>query len=252
MRHPSLIVKRLAACAALLLCAAVPRPAGAEPGYYVVTAYDNAGLVGADFRYWSVAMPGRPGVIWPEVGVLWGVTSRWTTELYGSYVGVDWSGSRLETLNWQNEFLLTQGEYPFDLALHARVIEHQARVGGGHGLEWGPVLQTDVGRTQLNANVFVERRWASTQPASTELKYQWQVRYRYRRGLHVGAQGFGELGPWDHWLSDNRQSHRAGPAIFGTLPIGRDQPWTYQASYLFGRVFGQQGRMLSIRVLAAF
>lgn len=246
-------MRRPAAIAALLLCIAAPRPAvAAEPGYYVVTAYDNAGLLAVDLRYWSVAMPGRPGVIWPEAGLLWGVSSRWTTELYASYVGTDWSGSRLSTLNWQNEFLLTQGEYPFDLALHARAIEHQARVGGGRGLEWGPVLQTDVGRTQLNANVFVERTWASAQPAATELKYQWQVRYRYRPALHFGAQGFGELGPWDHWSSDNRQSHRAGPAVFGTLPIGAAQPWTYQASYLFGRVYGQQARMLSVRLLGAF
>ena len=166
-------------------------------------------------------MPGRPGVIWPEIGVLWGVSSRWTTELYASYVGTDWSGSRLDTLNWQNELLLTQGELPFDLALHARAMEHQARVGGGRGLEWGPVLQTDVGRTQLNANLFVERTWGAAEAASTELKYQWQVRHRYRPGLHFGAQGFGELGPWDHWSPVNRQSHRAGPAIFGTLPDRR-------------------------------
>ena len=33
--------------------------ATADPGYYVVTAYDNEGVGSVDFRYWTVRFPGR-------------------------------------------------------------------------------------------------------------------------------------------------------------------------------------------------
>ena len=104
------------AFAALLLagCAA----AHAEIGYYVVTAYDNAGKVAVDFRYWTVKLPNRKETVWPELGLSWGVNSRWTSEVLLSYVGARSGPLTAETLNWQNDVLLTQGEWPFDLALH--------------------------------------------------------------------------------------------------------------------------------------
>ena len=222
----------------------------ADPGYYVVSAYDNEGVRSVDFRYWTVKFKDSPATLWPEIGLGYGVTSRWYTELFASYIGTLDTAVELSTLNWQNEFLLTQGEYPFDLAVHASLIKNR-EAADGYALEYGPVLQTDVGRTQLNANVFFERSYNSSYASGTQAKYQWQIKYRWRPVLQFGLQGFGELGEWDHWAPHDRQSHRAGPAAFGNVRVG-EQSISYQAAYLLGSIYGQNGSMFSMRIQYAF
>jgi len=237
----------------VLACAlgAAAIPVGADPGYYVVTVYDNQGLANADLRYWTVKYPNRPEVVWPEVGLGYGVTSRWSTELFASYVGSAPLSTQLSTLNWQNDFLLTQGELPLDIGLHAQLVANQLD-DRGRAIEFGPVLQTDVGRTQLNGNVFFERGWGGLDSGATQMKYQWQLRHRWQPWLHVGLQGFGELGPWDHWLPRDQQSHRAGPALFGTLRVDDKQALLVQAAYLYGSIYGRDGRMFTMRVQYVF
>jgi hypothetical protein len=228
-----------------LVCCADPARA-VDPGYYVVTVYDDPGLRTVDFRYWTVRPDGSGLVKWPELGLGMNVNGRWYTEVLTSYIGSSESAMRLNNLEWQNDFLLTQGQYPFDLAVHTLWVVPQNPSGSGASLEIGPALQTDVGRTQLNFNVFLERRFASG-ASPTQLSYQWQVRYRWLHELHVGAQGFGELGAWDHWASQEKQSHRAGPALFGSVPLGTGEI-AWQAAYLVGKTFGARGSMFTARL----
>ena len=109
------------------------------------------------------------------------------------------------------------------------------------------MFQTDIDRTQVNFNVFFERDFGALSARPTQLKYQWQLRYRWRPQLHFGAQGFGELGPWDDWAPHDLQSHRAGPALFGSIGVG---PGTigWQAAYLVGKTYTVRSQMLSFRV----
>lgn len=223
----------------------------ADPGYYVVTAYDNEGRKAVDFRYWTVKHPGTPVVVWPELGFSWGLTSRWTTGLLASWIGSAQMPTQRSSLNWSNDVLLTQGEWPVDVALHLNWIVNADRADGD-ALEFGPVLQTDVGRTQLNANLIFERRFQVADPGPTRLKYQWQARHRASGTWHVGVQGFGELGPWDRWSLRDRQSHRAGPALFADVPLGDGRSLQAQAAYLAGSIYGERGGMFSMRVLYAF
>ncbi|MGZ5248923.1 MAG: hypothetical protein ACXWIQ_01715 [Caldimonas sp.] len=220
--------------------------AAADPGYYVVTVYDDPGVKTLDLRYWSVKSPGSAAVLWPEAGFGWNVNGRWYTEVLASWVGSSEFGMHLSTLNWQNDVLLTQGQYPVDLAIHTLLVRPQ-NPAAGYSLEFGPALQTDVGRTQLNLNAFLERGFASLATTPTQLKYQWQVRHRWRPWLHFGAQGFGELGPWDRWSPSDAQSHRAGPALFGALPVG-DGKLGWQAAYLIGKTYARRGSMFTMRV----
>ena len=242
------LAKRLALAGLIAAAAAAAR---ADPGYYVVTAYDNEGQRTIDLRYWTVKKPGKAAKLWPEVGVGYGVTSRWHTELLASFIGTADTATRLDDWQWQNDLLLTQGQYPFDLAIHANLIR-AADSNEGYALEIGPVLQTDVGRTQLNANLFFERSYRTDEPSPTLLKYQWQIKHRWRPALQFGLQGFGELGQWDDWAARERQSHRAGPAIFGTLPLGTLRSVIYQAAILKGQINGRNGTMFSTRVQLAF
>lgn len=241
---------RLRHLATLCLCAAAAC-AHADPGYYVVTAYDNAGQRSIDFRYWSVALPGRAHANWPEVGLGYGVNSRWYTEVYASYITSS-EPTHLDTLNWQNDVLLTQGQWPFDLALHLNLSRYRGSESGTV-VEAGPVFQTDAWRTQFNFNLFFQREFGSEDASGhTDLNYQWQVRHRWSRPLQFGAQGFGEIGRWDRWPAADRQSHRAGPALFGSVDTGAGQVLQYQVAYLWGRIYGRSGNMLTLRTQLVF
>jgi len=224
----------------------------ADPGYYVVTAYDNAGQRAIDFRYWTVQAQGDREWIWPELGFSYGVNSRWTTELFTSYIGTSNWDVVPSTLNWQNDVLLTQGEWPFDLALHLNLYAERDRAEG-NAWEFGPAFQTELGpRTQLNANIFFERYFRTEEPGPTELKYQWQIKRRVPPHWAFGLQGFGELGPWDHWSARAAQSHRAGPAVFATLPLRDGRSVQLQAAYLIGEIYAKHGRMFSLRAACTF
>lgn len=240
--------KALVAAGAALLWSAL---AWADPGYYLVTVYEDAGKAHVDYRYWTVKRPGSPETVWPEIGIGYGVNTRWYTELYMSYVGPSISHATPSTLNWQNDFLLTQGQWDVDVALHTNLIRSQES-SGGDAVEFGPVLQTDVGRVQLNGNLIFEKSLASGNTTAPQLKYQWQAKYRFQQSLHVGLQGFGELGTWNNWLGADRQSHRWGPVISGGWAVTDKQRVEYQAAYLTGSVYGGTADMLSLRLQYVF
>ncbi len=238
------MAKTLAFATVTLLASAA---AMADPGYYLVTVYENEGEANIDYRYWTVKMPRSTQTVWPEIGFGYGVTKRWYTELYASYIGSGTMATKLSSLNWQNDYLLTQGQYDFDLALHTNLIHNYG--GGGQAFEYGPALQTEVGRIQLNANLIFERGFdVPGGSGPTQLKYQWQAKYRWKPAFQFGLQGFGELGDWDRWAPRNRQSHRAGPMVSGTLPIGATDSFKYQAAFLKGSVYGSRGNMFSMRL----
>jgi hypothetical protein len=180
-----------------------------------------------------------------------GLNSRWTSGLLWSWIGESGGAYALSTIQWSNDVLLTQGEWPLDLALHTVWLRDRADPGGG-AFEFGPLLQTDFGRVQLNANLVFEHGLGNTQDKPVQLKYQWQLRYRWQPGLHWGLQGFGELGEWQHWDPHSRQSHRAGPAVFGSLPLAGKETLVFSAAWLEGRTYRRSGHMLSLRTAWTF
>jgi len=221
------------------LCVAAS--ASADPGYYVMKPYSAPGRLTIDTRFWTVRLDGQQATLWPEVGLRYGIDTRWSSELLASFIGDSLDEQKLSSLNWINTYLLTQGQYPFDLALHTQIIRNH---GAGNALEWGALLQTEVGLTQLNLNVVFEHDWPSD--AGTQLKYQWQAVHRLRPGLRAGLQGFGEVGQWDHW-SEN-PSHRAGFVVqFDDL-----RNIQAQAAYLRGKIYGARGDMFSAQVELQF
>jgi hypothetical protein len=220
--------------------------AQADPGYYVVTPYANEGVRTVDIRYWSTKATGQTEYIWPEIGFAWGLNSRWTTELFLSFIGSHRDAVVQSTLNWQNNIMLTQGEWPVDVAVHLQVIKDRSP-WKQDALEYGLLFQTDLARTQLNANVVFERPVGGSSQAKPQFKYQWQVRHRWLPGMHVGLQGFGELGDWNDWAPSEQRSHRAGPAFFGTYRLDGKQNLNLQAAWLFGKTYTKQGHMFTLR-----
>lgn len=247
---PLLPMKRMlfpALAASLLLAPA----AQAATGYYLVNVYSDPGQWTLDYKYWNAKADQSVPIGSPELGVGYGVNARWYTEVYGVTQQDRVQGTQMLSMNWQNDVLLTQGEYPFDLAIHTDIGQSRNQQREGYAVEWGPALQTEWWRTQFNANLFVQRDYRSRQGGPAQLVYQWQVRQHWRPMLNVGLQGFGELGRWDQWASRDQQSHRAGPALFGTLRMGR-QFLKYEAAYLFGSNATLAARTFTMRLQLGF
>jgi hypothetical protein len=225
--------------------------AAAETGYYLVSTYPVDGQRAVDFKYWASKLDARPLLASPEIGLAYNVNSRWYTELTAAGFKMGAGATHLAAAEWQNDFMLTQGQYPFDLALHTN-IERATDGSGEIGIEYGPVLQTEVGRTQFNLNLFFQRELHAEQREPTKLAYQWQVKYRWKEKLQWGVQGFGELGEWNHWLPRRQQSHRIGPALFGTWYLGGKQEIRYEAALLTGKNTATHANTFSTRIQYVF
>lgn len=234
------------------LAALLPQLACAETGYYLVSVYDVEGQAAVDYKYWNAHFKDRATRAAPEIGFSYGVTSRWYTELSASWFQIGGKQTRYTGVEWQNDFLLTQGQYDWDVALHT-VIERPRDRADGYFVEIGPVFQTEYWRTQFNFNVFFQREFDNGEKNDTELVYQWQIKHRWKSWLQPGLQGFGEVGKWNDWLPQGRQSHRAGPAVFGSVDVGpRGHQIKYEAAYLIGQNSNRPARTFSMRVQYIF
>lgn len=168
-------------------------------------------------------------------GFGYGATDFWFTEVY---LKREREGSDGLTLaEWENKFQLTEtGKYAVDIGL---ITEIEAPLNNSKEpweFKVGPLFQTEFGKLQLNGNVLFERKVGGDNDEHhiTEMGYQWQVKYRLKSEFEFGAQGFGEMGEWDHWDNSNEQNHRFGPAVFGKLALGNKQAIKYNAAWLFG------------------
>ena len=136
---------------------------------------------------------------------------------------------------WENRFQLTEtGKYPVDVGFLLEIERPKDR-SEGYEYRWGPLLQTDIGSDiQANLNLLIEKHIRASTAQAAELGYQWQVKYRWRPEFEFGAQGFGDVGPWNHWEPHSEQPHIAGPAIFGRFRVAQKQVIKYNAGLLFG------------------
>ncbi|OWQ88545.1 hypothetical protein CDN99_16990 [Roseateles aquatilis] len=214
------------------LLTAATSPALADPGYYLVRPYSEAGQTTVDLRYWSVAPPDEAATLWPELGLRHGVTSRWSTELLLSWIGPTMREQTLSSINWVNQVLLTQGDTPYDLGLHVQLIRNR---GQGNAIEVGPIFQTEWGLTQFNLNVFWAHDAASRR--QNQAKLQWQGLYRWQADWRAGLQGFAEPKSW-----------RAGPVLKARL----DARVELTAAYLWGNTYRSRGDMFSAQLQMGF
>lgn len=173
-------------------------------------------------------------------GVGYGATEYWFTELYlkREVKGNDGTLGNETLAEWENKFqLLETGKFPVELGLITE-IEAPISNAGPWEAKLGPLLQTEFGLVQLNANFLLERKYASdggSMQYPTEAKYQWQIKYRLQTEFEFGAQGFGSLGEWDKWVNNkDEENHSVGPAIFGKYVLGNRQAIKYNAAWLIG------------------
>ena len=224
-----------ASLALAVACLCLSPSASAGPSDYVITPIVEQGEREIDLKAGVARLRDGSRERQHSVGLGLGVNSRWFTEVYAIWHQPPGERHSFDAWEWENKFQLTEtGKYPVDVGLLLELERPKDR-SEGYELRWGPLLQADLGtRVQANLNLLLGKHYRSSVPGPAELGYQWQLKYRWRPAFEFGAQGFGELGPWDRWLPRSAQQHRAGPAVFGRLKVGERQVVKYNAAWLLG------------------
>lgn len=211
-----------------------PLFAHAGPSDYVYTPTVEYGEKEIDFKYGAARKGSDPRESAASIGFGYGAKEWWFTELYLKYKSENGEGTKYDAIEWENKFQLTEtGKYPIDIGFLVEIERPKIRAEGWE-VKWGPLFQTEFGKLQLNANVLFERSFDADETGKTELQYQWQAKYRWLQQFEFGAQGFGEMGKWDHWAPSDERIHKLGPAIFGKIALGDKQAIKYNAAWLFG------------------
>jgi hypothetical protein len=223
-------------------------PALAGPAEYVFPVTVEKGEKEIEFKAGTRKL--RDGTRESEaiLGVGYGVTSWWFTELSAKWHKEPGAQRDFDAWEWENRFQLTEtGKYPVDVGFLLE-IERPKERSEGYELRWGPLFQADLSTlVAANLNLLIEKNVRADAAARAELGYQWQLRYRWKPELEIGAQGFGEVGPWDHWAKTSDQSHRWGPAVFGAIKMGERHELKWNAGLLFGLTDGSPRNQLRLQ-----
>jgi hypothetical protein len=240
---------RAGALAALVLsCMSWSSSAFAGASDYVHPATVEEGEREIDFKAGTRKL--RDGTRESEysLGFGWGVTSRWFTELYAKWHKEPGEAHAFDAWEWENRFQLTEtGRYPVDVGFLLEIERPRDR-SEGYEYKWGPLFQADIGsQVQANLNFLIEKHVRAAEGEKAELGYEWQVKYRWRPEFEFGVQGFGDVGPWDHWEPRSEQPHSVGPALFGKVRVAERHVIKYNAGVLFGLTHGSPRNTLRMQ-----
>ena len=237
----------LTALACISLAPAVPALAGTAE--YVFPATVEEGEKEVEFKTGTRKLRNGGGRESEAIlGFGMGVNRWWFTELSAKWHKEPGERHAFDAWEWENRFQLTEtGRYPVDVGFLLE-IERPRERSEGYELRWGPLFQAEFGpRVVGNLNLLIEKNVRADNAARAELGYQWQVRYRWHPEFEFGAQGFGEVGPWNHWVRTSEQSHRWGPALFGEVKLGPTHKLAWNAGLLFGLTDGSPRNQLRLQ-----
>ena len=231
MTTSTILRRALPRLIALALVCGVASPALAGPADTVYRPIVERGETEFELRSGYRDFSGGPDVYATVFDIGYGVTDRWKTELVVEYEGQTGLGGRMEALEWENVFVLTeQGKHWADVGLLAEY-EHSF-ADGPDEIKIGPLFEKEVGNTVANLNLLFEREVGRGASNKTELDYRWQVRWRGNQALEFGVQGFGGLGAVDALGED--AEHSIGPALFGVARLKSGNKLSYDAALLAG------------------
>lgn len=211
-----------------------PLLAVAGPADYVYTPRVEHGEKEVDFKFGTADGGSDPRTTATSLGFGIGATDWWFTEFYAKFKQENNQPLKYDAVEWENKFQLTEtGKYPFDAGFLLE-IEKPRNAAEGWEFKYGPLLQTEFGKLQLNTNLLFETKANDDAKDPTKFLYQWQAKYRWQSVFEFGAQGFGETGKWNDWDAARSQTHLLGPAVFGKLPVAQKQFVSYNAAWLIG------------------
>lgn len=219
----------------LAICLPFTTALHAGPADYVYTPNVVEGEREIDVKMGTVKERDGTRVSAATLGFGYGVNSFWFTELYVKSKRQTPGNWGYDALEWENKFQLTEtGKYPVDVGLIVEVERPRDR-SEGYELLFGPLFQKEITPSVVaNLNLLLSKNYRTLTPAPMELGYQWQLKYRWKPALELGAQGFGKLGPVRNWLPGDQQEHKLGPAVFGKIRLDSRHAIYYNAAWLVG------------------
>jgi hypothetical protein len=184
-----------------------------------------------------------------------GVTQHWFTELDIEYRRHSSVGTGLDSLEWENTLQIGEpGQWPVDLGMVFNLEKpYEASRNSfkteGTSIRFGPLLQKDIGKVELNFNLLVTRYFKSTEFSATEFSYQSQIKYRYSQPLEVGIQAFGKFSSVGQtWAPYSDQVQRVGPVVLGRLVMPQERSLSYNLALLIGTTDHSSDRTLRFQV----
>ena len=193
-----------------LLCASLGASATAtlaDPADYVFTPYTDLGKW--QLAYGLGTEHDRDGSRETQqvLSIGGAPTARWYTSVYAAWAADDGGPFAIDEWSWTNHLqLTTPGSGPVDVGLLCEVSRPHDRDEGRLGVNCGPTLQMDTDDLQLNLNLAFEKHLGAAEAERWQLGYQWQVKAMVAHGVELGAQGFGDVGPWNDWSAASAQS----------------------------------------------
>ena len=231
LSHP----RGMALVAGLLsaLAAAVAHAGPARTLYTPIVSYREWELeLRGGSQDWAQRDDGEQAAV---AAVGYGIAPRWFTEVAAEYSRVPGKAARVEEMEWENVIQLTEhGRHWMDAGLFAEYAYN--RLQRTHKIVVGPMLQKELGRSQFNLNLLLERRLDQPRPGQsprvTQLSYALQWRWHGARPwLSPGLQGFGGLGRVGQLRSE---TFNLGPALFGESALGGGRKLKYNGALLAG------------------
>ena len=238
-------MRRVSSCALLAACSTV---ALADPADYVFTPYEDAGTWQLAYGLGTEHDRGGARETQQTLGLGGMPTDRWTTSVYAAWAADDGGAFGVDEWSWTNHLQLTvPGDEPVDVGLLCEIARPHDREEGRLGVTCGPTLQMDTDDLQVNVNPLLTKQVGGDESQKPALGYQWQVKGMVAHGVEFGAQGFGSVGTWNHWLPASQQQHTLGPAIFlKTNAFGG--PIRFDAAWLIGVGSGSPRNTLRLRL----
>jgi len=183
------------------------------------------------------------------LGVGYGVTAHWFTELALHYGQRQGSTLQFRDVAWENILQLAEpGEWPLDVGISFEV-EHSQRSQDQLNVTGGVLLQKEFGVVQANLNILLTHVIEGPEPASTRVQLQGQLKYRYSEPFEFGVQGFSNVSSYrTTWAPYSDQVHRIGPVALGKFKFGRERSLSYNAAFLFGTTDRSPDRTLRFQI----
>ena len=183
------------------------------------------------------------------LGVGYGVTAHWFTELAVHYIRRQDSTLQFKDVAWENILQLAEpGEWPVDVGISFEV-ERSQRSQDQLGISVGALLQKEFGQVQVNLNILLDHVIEGTEPVTTRVYFQSQIKYRYSEPFEFGVQAFSNVSSYrTTWPPYSDQVHRLGPVALGKFKFARERSLSYNVAILLGTTQRSPDRTLRFQI----
>lgn len=232
---PSFIRKTpVVATAAILISVGFFGASDAQAAKKVYSPYVEAGELELELRgsYDFDDNSAKDGAEKHKLGIGYGITDRWFSEIYGEMEksGVNGSDHEFTAIEWENRYQVFEaGEHWLDLGLYG-AYSISLESGGADKGEVKVLLAKNTQHFTNYANIILEKELGANASDGTEFGLAWSTRYRYSPMFEPGFEIHSDFGALNDSLPYDQQKHLAGPVIYGHLPGGIG----YDIGYLFG------------------